>query len=612
MKCNSCGGTLKLKDGVFQCESCGAKQSIETSFENTDVFICYVENDEQGRRTQDSIIAQDLYNKLQGCNINTFYQRISASDLVENNLEKAAAAAINKTKVILIVGTNIENFNKLLEENQRYFDEKKIIPVYSGINAYDLPQDISSLQAMNYDNIGAAAELPKQVLQLLGRADEIDVIKMADEKAAKKKKKQRIIAMVTALVILIIAIYIVFFTPLVLKSSKYSYAAELTEEGQYIEAIDIYNDLGDYKDSAKRLKGIYDKYSGYYSTDDEAFSVHFYFQDNQNAEIEVVNYIKSKGQVKFTSEAVISDNNTLNYNFTDNQNNQGICSAQLLDDGIMIKVKTTEKSGELVMSDLEYHFKMSAKTDTPQTKKIDKNALLNWLKNGMTKTEILAQGYDLKHVESVGDMFFEVYDIVNTGVQIEVTFDGDVTFISARADIVLLDMIGKKAEKNIYKDGVVYVLCAQSKDKGTVIKKDTMIGMDSQIFNKISYNAVNMIDDTQEPDDYWAWTPSEWDYAVLNYLYGIDLNADYQSRYDNEYGEDYDVSFSLRKKNGSDMLVEVNGDDLNSVFYKINTDTDEVVFLGDIPEQLIIRDSNDFTKILNMQDFPEIFGDFIE
>ena len=47
-----------------------------------DIFICYKETDEKGERTHDSVIAQDIYDKLTGNGYKVFFSRIT----LENKL----------------------------------------------------------------------------------------------------------------------------------------------------------------------------------------------------------------------------------------------------------------------------------------------------------------------------------------------------------------------------------------------------------------------------------------------------------------------------------------------------------------------------------------------
>ena len=116
MKCKICNGTLSIVDGICICTSCGNKSSLDDYFENIDVYICYIDNDENGRRTKDSIISQDIYRKFEAKKINTFYSRITADGLFEDDFEKIIFSALIKSKIIVIVGTTKTYFEKLYEK----------------------------------------------------------------------------------------------------------------------------------------------------------------------------------------------------------------------------------------------------------------------------------------------------------------------------------------------------------------------------------------------------------------------------------------------------------------------------------------------------------------
>ena len=75
MKCKVCGGDLTLVQGIYVCESCGSKSEISLDVDSTEVFLMYPENDDQGRRSKESVIAQEIYNKLNQVNVSAFYKR---------------------------------------------------------------------------------------------------------------------------------------------------------------------------------------------------------------------------------------------------------------------------------------------------------------------------------------------------------------------------------------------------------------------------------------------------------------------------------------------------------------------------------------------------------
>ncbi|MBR3749676.1 MAG: toll/interleukin-1 receptor domain-containing protein, partial [Firmicutes bacterium] len=73
-----------------------------------DVFISYKELDEDGERTPDSVIAQDIYKELtrEGCRV--FFSRISLEGKLGVEYEPYIFAALNSAKVMIVVGTSAE------------------------------------------------------------------------------------------------------------------------------------------------------------------------------------------------------------------------------------------------------------------------------------------------------------------------------------------------------------------------------------------------------------------------------------------------------------------------------------------------------------------------
>jgi len=127
-----------------------------------DVFICYKETDETGRRTVDSTLAQDIYFQLKNENLKVFFSRITLEDKLGNEYEPYIFAALNSAKVMLVVGTKPEYFNAVWVRNEwlRYVTlfknskDKIIIPCYRDMNAYDLPEELSVYQAQDMSKIG--------------------------------------------------------------------------------------------------------------------------------------------------------------------------------------------------------------------------------------------------------------------------------------------------------------------------------------------------------------------------------------------------------------------------------------------------------------------------
>lgn len=79
--------------------------------EKFDVFISFKNTDSNGKRTQDSFMAEELYYALKEKNINAFYSNISIPESGEFEFGDMIDTAIEQCSIIVVVGTSIENFN---------------------------------------------------------------------------------------------------------------------------------------------------------------------------------------------------------------------------------------------------------------------------------------------------------------------------------------------------------------------------------------------------------------------------------------------------------------------------------------------------------------------
>ena len=127
-----------------------------------DVFICYKETDENGKRTVDSAIANDIYYQLTQEGLKVFYAPITLEDKVGQEYEPYIFAALNSAKVMLVIGTKPEYFNAVWVKNEwsRFMKlmktdrSKLLIPCYRDMDAYDLPEEFAHLQAQDMGKIG--------------------------------------------------------------------------------------------------------------------------------------------------------------------------------------------------------------------------------------------------------------------------------------------------------------------------------------------------------------------------------------------------------------------------------------------------------------------------
>ena len=143
--------------------------------ENYDVFICYKETDENGRRTQDSVIANDIYYQLKQEGFKVFYAAITLEGKLGSAYEPIIFAALNSAKVMLAIGTKPEYFNAVWVKNEwsRYIKiikkdrSKLLIPCYRDMDAYDLPEEFSHLQAQDMSKIGFINDIVRGIQKVI-------------------------------------------------------------------------------------------------------------------------------------------------------------------------------------------------------------------------------------------------------------------------------------------------------------------------------------------------------------------------------------------------------------------------------------------------------------
>ena len=141
-----------------------------------DIFICYKEADENGDRTVDSVIAQDVYDALTEKGYRVFFSRISLEDKLGTEYEPYIFAALNSAKIMLVFGTDYEYFNAVWVKNEwsRFLSliaagqKKTLIPCYKSVDAYDMPKEFAKLQAQDMGKVGAIQDLLRGIGKILG------------------------------------------------------------------------------------------------------------------------------------------------------------------------------------------------------------------------------------------------------------------------------------------------------------------------------------------------------------------------------------------------------------------------------------------------------------
>ena len=151
--------------------------AISQKEEPFDVFICYKETDVNGRRTQDSVLAQELYYGLKNEGFKVFFSRITLEDKLGTAYEPYIFAALNSAKVMVVLGTRPEHFNAVWVKNEwsRYLSlikqgkKKTLIPAYRDMDPYDLPTEFSHLQAQDMSKLGFMQDLVRGIKKILSK-----------------------------------------------------------------------------------------------------------------------------------------------------------------------------------------------------------------------------------------------------------------------------------------------------------------------------------------------------------------------------------------------------------------------------------------------------------
>ena len=149
--------------------------ALSSKEEPYDVFICYKETDENGQRTPDSAIANDIYHQLTNEGFKVFYAAISLEDKLGSAYEPCIFAALNSSKVMLAIGTKPEYFNAVWVKNEwsRFLKmmkndkSKLLIPCYKGMDAYDLPDEFAHLQAQDMNKIGFINDIVRGIKKVV-------------------------------------------------------------------------------------------------------------------------------------------------------------------------------------------------------------------------------------------------------------------------------------------------------------------------------------------------------------------------------------------------------------------------------------------------------------
>ena len=179
--------------GVYEAEAKAIDEiqkgilSISGKEDPYDVFICYKETDENGKRTQDSVIANDIYYQLTQQGFKVFYAAITLEDKLGTEYEPYIFSALNSSKVMLALGTKPEYFNAVWVKNEwsRFLQlmkkdrSKLLIPCYRDMDAYELPEEFAHLQAQDMSKIGFINDIVRGIKKVIVKEEKKPAIKEA-------------------------------------------------------------------------------------------------------------------------------------------------------------------------------------------------------------------------------------------------------------------------------------------------------------------------------------------------------------------------------------------------------------------------------------------------
>ena len=153
--------------------------SISQKEEPFDIFICYKETDENGKRTSDSVMAQEIYDELIDKGYKVFFSRITLENKLGSMYEPYIFAALNSAKIMLVIGTKVEYFNAIWVKNEwsRFIDlmatrpDHYLIPCYKNMDAYEMPEQFLSFQAQNLSKLGFMQDLLRGIDKLMDKEE---------------------------------------------------------------------------------------------------------------------------------------------------------------------------------------------------------------------------------------------------------------------------------------------------------------------------------------------------------------------------------------------------------------------------------------------------------
>jgi uncharacterized repeat protein (TIGR02543 family) len=149
--------------------------SISNQEDPYDIFICYKETDDKGKRTIDSVLGQKLYEELIEEGFKVFFAKITLEDKLGQEYEPYIYSALTTSKVMLVLGTQAQYFEAPWVRNEwsRFLTmmkaekKKTLIPLYRDMDAYGLPEEFRIFQSQDLNKVGATQDLIRGLKKLI-------------------------------------------------------------------------------------------------------------------------------------------------------------------------------------------------------------------------------------------------------------------------------------------------------------------------------------------------------------------------------------------------------------------------------------------------------------
>lgn len=156
-------------------------QEIIANEKEYDVFISFKDkNDETGERTDDSVLAQNIYEALTEAGYRVFFSRITLKRAIAQEFDPKIYAALSRAPMMILVGCTKEHINStwVKSEWSRYIKMmetdpgKFLLPVCSMMKPEDLPTKLRSLESIEANGPGYLERILNNVGMRLGRKKE--------------------------------------------------------------------------------------------------------------------------------------------------------------------------------------------------------------------------------------------------------------------------------------------------------------------------------------------------------------------------------------------------------------------------------------------------------